>query len=69
MAKYILLKARVPTTFDGGFKASGYDTIEIVESDVPVEEIEKGVIQRIIDNEIKIAAVKKGIKKRGNVSE
>ena len=58
MVKYVVLKSRVPTTYDGGFRAQGYDVVEIVEVDKEHPDLTRGIINRIIDGEIKLASVK-----------
>ncbi len=37
MTKYVLLKSRVPSTFDAGFRSCGYEVVQIAEVDAPVE--------------------------------
>ena len=47
MTKYVLLKSIVPSTYDAGFKASGYEVVELVETEEPVE-LEPGVLEKIL---------------------
>ena len=74
MTKLVLLQSVVPSTYDAGFKASGYKVVELVETDEPVDlkagileravaEIAKGVaIRRIISNTAPAAPVAKPAK-------
>jgi hypothetical protein len=55
--KYVLLKSRVPTTYDGGFRASGYEVLEIIESDTDLQP-QKDLLERFLDSQIKLQAVK-----------
>jgi len=63
MVKYILLKQCIPgRTFDM-FRSNGYDILQLVETDEPVD-IPKDALERVVREHVKNAAVAQVVKKR-----
>lgn len=62
MTKFVVLKSVVSSTFDGGFRSSGYEIVEFVETDEPVD-IPKDLISKIVNRKAIDMGIRNAVKR------
>lgn len=66
MTKYVVLKSVVPSTFDAGFRAAGYEIVEFIETDEPID-LPKDLIGRILNRKAIEIGVKNAASRKKDV--